>query len=214
MRRSVSVFNRASRDAKTRQTGIHHISGSRDLEPCPDRVTSGARPKIEQKMGQRSRSSDAATGTQKRRGEKREKQRERKGREGWGRSRIRTRARLAMGAHDRRYKVDEAPFSTDQSAKRAGSRMSLFLLMVAELGKASPHRPPFCHGLRRWQRELHSRLRFAPAASRFCPGNVICELKQTECGDGSNASRGDARKRRRFHWKRWSMSCKTAGGLL
>lgn len=76
------------RDAKTRpKTFIHHASTSRDLEPCPDRVTSGLVPKIKQKMGQRSRASNASTGTEREEGKKREKQRTTRSRGEWGRSR-------------------------------------------------------------------------------------------------------------------------------
>ncbi len=69
------------RDAKTRpKTHIHHTLQSTDLEPCPDRAWTGPRPKIEQKMGQRSQASDAATGPRRRKGKKREKQRAPEGR--------------------------------------------------------------------------------------------------------------------------------------
>lgn len=46
--------------------------------------------------------------------------------------------KLRWGAHDRRYKVDEVPFSTDQSANSSTPQNISFLLSMAELGKVSP----------------------------------------------------------------------------
>lgn len=123
---------------KRDRTGIHHKSASRDPRPSLDRIAAGSGPKIKPKMGQRSQSSHAATNAQKRRGEETGEA------EGAGGSRdggveIRERElKLRWGAHDRRYKVDEVPFSTDQSANSSTPQIVSFLLSMAELGKVSP----------------------------------------------------------------------------
>jgi hypothetical protein len=202
MRLSVSVFNRASRDAKTRPNrhsshlGIpspRAVSRSGDLgDEAENRTKNGTKKPV---VGCSDRRTE----------EEGEETREAEGAErsrGMGEVEIRTRARLAMGAHDRRYKVDEAPFSTGQSGKRARSGMCLFFVKGRLIRESLPASPT-----------ILSRFCAVGTGASFTPSLAVCPRtpatssvnQQTECWNGSHATRGDARNRRRSDWNRWLM---------